>query len=278
MDTDSARARNTPRPLHQPDPAALGRIVFVLMNTSHPGNVGAAARAMKTMGLSDLRLVAPRFPDVCEREEAIAFSSNAHDVLQNARHFGSLTEAIADVSLAVAVSADPREFGPAPSTPEESAASAFDVLEASGEHRVAFVFGAERTGLSIASVQACGLLTSIPGSPVYASLNLAQAIQILAYVLRREAIVRSTSRSPDQSASVSASPGDEPAVLAGHQAVEGFLDHFERALLAIGFLDPAHPKKLMPRLRRLFLRARLSPEEVDLLRGISKLMERKPPG
>ena len=248
------------------------------MHTSHPGNVGAAARAMKTMGLSDLRLVAPRFADVCEREEAIAFSSNAHDLLQNARQFDTLAEAIADVSLAVAVSAEPREFGPAPSTPEAAAASAFDVLEASDAHRVAFVFGAERTGLSIASVQACGLLTSIPGSPVYASLNLAQAIQILAYVLRREAIARALKRSPDHDGPVSAAPGDEPSVLAGHQAVEGFLDHFERALLAIGFLDPAHPKKLMPRLRRLFLRARLSPEEVDLLRGISKLMERRPPG
>ena len=264
--------------MHQPDPVALGQIVFVLMHTSHPGNVGAAARAMKTMGLSDLRLVAPRFADVCEREEAIAFSSNAHDLLQNARQFDTLAEAIADVSLAVAVSAEPREFGPAPSTPEEAAASAFDVLEASDAHRVAFVFGAERTGLSIASVQACGLLTSIPGSPVYASLNLAQAIQILAYVLRREAIARSMKRSADQDGPVSTALGDELSVLAGHQAVEGFLDHFERALLAIGFLDPAHPKKLMPRLRRLFLRARLSPEEVDLLRGISKLMERRPPG
>ncbi|MFZ4758733.1 MAG: TrmH family RNA methyltransferase, partial [Burkholderiaceae bacterium] len=125
---------------------------------------------------------------------------------------------------------------------------------------------AERTGLSIEAVQACGQLVSIPASPTYASLNLAQAIQVLAYCVRREALdVRSTSA---------------PAVdaiaerLAERQAVAGLLAHAERALGAIGFLDPRHPKKLMPRLRRLATRARLRPEEVDLLRGICTLMER----
>lgn len=269
--------RSTPRPLHQTDPQALARVVFVLVGTSHPGNVGAAARAMKTMGLSQLRLVAPRYADVCSQPEAIAFASGATDVLAGAQCFDSLADALADVSFAVAVSAEPREFGPPPAAPEVCAAEALASLAQHPEHRVAFVFGAERTGLSIESVQMCHLLTSIPASPVYSSLNLAQAIQILAYCLRREALGgTSVSAHPqDRSLQLPAATVDEsPAPMASGAAIQGFFDHLERALLAIGYLDPLHPKKLMPRMRRLFLRARLSAEEVDLLRGIFKLMER----
>jgi tRNA/rRNA methyltransferase len=278
--------RTTPRPLHEPDPPALARIAFVLVNPSHPGNVGAAARAMKTMGLADLRLVAPRFADVCDRPDAQAFASGAGDVLGAARSFGSLADAIADTALSVAVSAEPREFGPLPAPPEACAAQAFAVLAASPAHRVAFVFGAERTGLSIESVQACGVLASIPASPVYSSLNLAQALQIVAYCVRRAALddalraaaadAAETSRpaGPDTGEPV---PEDERRTpLADQRALQGFLEHLERSLLAIGFLDPAHPKKLMARMRRLFLRARLRTEEVDLLRGICNLMERGP--
>ncbi|MEI7444357.1 MAG: RNA methyltransferase [Burkholderiales bacterium] len=255
--------RPVPASLHAADPEALSRIAFVLVGTSHPGNVGAAARAMRTMGLVDLRLVAPRFADVAERPEAIAFASGATDVLGTARRFDTLDDAIADARLTVAVSAEPREFGPEPAPPEGCAADALGVLAADPSHRVAFVFGAERTGLSIDEVQSCGRLCSIPASPSYASLNLAQAIQVLAYCLRRAALA----------------PAPEPAAqrLADQGAVRGLLDHAERALRAIGFLDPRHPKKLLPRLRRLVLRARLRPEEVDLLRGILKLMERGGP-
>jgi len=258
--------RTVPASLHAADPESLSRVAFVLIGTSHPGNVGAAARAMRTMGLTDLRLVAPRFDDVAERTEAIAFASGATDVLGAARRMDSLGDAIADSALVIAVSAEPREFGPAPVPPEVAARDAFDVLAAHPGHRVAFVFGAERTGLSIEAVQACGLLVSIPASPTYASLNLAQAIQVLAYCVRREALtVRPASELP-------ADPLAER--LAERQAVAGLLAHAERALGAIGFLDPQHPKKLMPRLRRLAMRARLRTEEVDLLRGICKLMER----
>lgn len=261
--------RTTPRPLHVADPAALARIAFVLVGTSHPGNVGSAARAMKTMGLADLRLVAPRFEDVCERPEAHALASGAADLLASARRFATLDEALADVALAVAVSAEPREFGPQAEPPETCAAQALDVLAADPAHRVAFVFGPERTGLSIEMVQACGLLASIPANPEYSSLNLAQALQILAYCLRREAL------QPGPAIAVAnAPPAEDTAHLADQRAVQGFFEHLERALLAIGFLDPEHPKKLMPRLRRLFVRARLRTEEVDLLRGICKLMER----
>jgi tRNA/rRNA methyltransferase len=169
----------------------------------------------------------------------------------------------------VAVSAEPREFGPQAEPPETCAAQALDVLAADPAHRVAFVFGPERTGLSIEMVQACGLLASIPANPEYSSLNLAQALQILAYCLRREAL-----QPGPAIAAANAPPAEDTAHLADQRAVQGFFDHLERSLLSIGFLDPEHPKKLMPRLRRLFVRARLRTEEVDLLRGICKLMER----
>ncbi len=267
-----ARERTVPRPLHSADPASLARVAFVLVGTSHPGNVGAAARAMRTMGLADLRLVAPRHDDVAERPEARAFASGATGVLERARRYGTLADAIADAALAIAVSAEPREFGPEPAPPEACAADAMAVLAAHPSHRVAFVFGAERTGLAIDEVQACGRLLGIPASPSYSSLNLAQAIQVVAYCVRRAALDAAEVATATD-APTDADAHDVPR-LADQRAVGGLLEHLERALLAIGFLDPAHPKKLMPRLRRLLLRARLRPEEVDLLRGVCKRMER----
>jgi tRNA/rRNA methyltransferase len=261
--------RTVPPTLHSVDPEPLARIAFVLIGTSHPGNVGAAARAMRTMGVVDLRLVAPRFDDVAERPEARAFASGATGVLDGVRRFATLAEAIGDAALAVAVSAEPREFGPEPAPPEACAADAMAVLAADPAHRVAFVFGAERTGLSVDEVQACGRLASIPASPSYSSLNLAQAVQVLAYCVRRAALTAAAPADP-----VPIRPGPR---LADHRAVGRLLEHGEQALRAIGFLDPSHPKKLVPRLRRLMLRARLRPEEVDLLRGVLKLMERGRP-
>jgi len=280
----SAYERHTPAALHQADPLVLERVTFVLVGTSHPGNVGSAARAMKTMGLSDLRLVHPRFADVCQQPEAIAFASGATDRLQTARIFPQLADALADCVMAVAVSAESREFGPVPQLPEAAARAALDVLHVHEGHRVAFVFGPERTGLSIESVQACAQMLSIPASPLYSSLNLAQALQVVAYVLRREALgaVGSMAATATADASMAASSASWPASfaaplpaerLADQRAVQGLLEHLERASIAVGFLDPAHPKKLMPRLARLLQRARLSPEEVDLLRGLCKRME-----
>jgi tRNA/rRNA methyltransferase len=274
-----------PRALHAPDPSVLARVAFVLVGTSHPGNVGAAARAMRTMGLTDLRLVAPRFDDVAQRAEARAFASGATEVLDGSRRFDTLADAIGDVALAIAVSAEPREFGPEPAPPEACAAEAIGLLDADPAHRVAFVFGAERTGLSIDAVQACGRLVGIPASPGYPSLNLAQAIQVVAYCTRRAALDAAAPRRAVASAaplplaqaprtSLEEESESEGVRLADQRAVQGLLDHLEHAMLAIGFLDPAHPKKLMPRVRRLVLRARLRPEEVDLLRGVCRRMER----
>jgi tRNA/rRNA methyltransferase len=247
-----------------PATRSLERICFVLVHTSHPGNVGSVARAMKVMGLSDLRLVAPRFADVTMRGEATAFASGATDVLAAARLFDTLEAATADVSLAVAVSAEGREFAPAASDPERASAAAIAELDRQPGHRVAFVFGCERVGLSIEQAQRCQLLTSIPTGSSYSSLNLAQAVQVIAYCLRRAA---------DASCEQVSRPG-QGVRFADQQAVEGLFAHLERALITVGYLDPDHPKKLMPRLRRLFARARLEEEEVDLLRGICKMMEK----
>jgi tRNA/rRNA methyltransferase len=254
--------------LHQPDPPELARVVFVLVGTSHPGNVGSTARAMRNMGLAHLRLVAPRFADMSTQPEAIAFASGADAILQEASVHAELADALADCSLAVAVSAEPREFSAQPQTPEAVCAQALASLRFHPEHRVAFVFGAERTGLTIAQVAQCAALLSIPGHPEYNSLNLAQAVQVVAYVLRQQALAVPGIVAP-------ATDSADHARLADHAAVQGLIDHLERTLLAIEFLDPARPRKLMPRLVRFIHRAQPTTEEVDLLRGICKAVLRQ---
>lgn len=249
--------------LHAPAPAWLSRVYFVLVGTSHPGNVGAAARAMRVMGLRELVLVAPRSERVARHPEAIARASGALDVLANARVVESLAQALVPCSLAVAVSADTREFGPAPQPPEEIAALAFTEASADASARIAFVFGTERNGLSIEEVGRCQRVCSIPGGTDYASLNLAQAVQIVAYCLRAHERLNG-----------SPPPAAPAARFAAHEQIEALHAHLERALVRIGFLDPRHPKKLMPRLRRLFSRTRLEVEEVELLRGVCTQIER----
>lgn len=250
--------RNTPRALHQADPPELDRLVVVLMGTSHPGNVGSVARALRTMGLGRLRLVQPRFDDITSRPEAVAFASGATQVLESATRHDTMAQALADCALAVAVSAEPREFGPVPQPPQAVASEVLGVLRQDPNHRVALVFGAERTGLSIDEVRQCATMLSIPAHPSYSSLNLAQAVQIVAYVMRQAAL----------------EPPPEPVRggprLADQAALQGLRDHLEQTLLAIGFLDPDKPRKLMPRLARFLHRARPTAEEVDLLRGICK--------
>lgn len=249
--------------LHAPAPQWLSRVRFVLVGTSHPGNVGAAARAMRVMGLRELVLVAPRSERIARHPEAVARASGALDVLENAMVVDSLAQALAPCSLAVAVSADTREFGPAPQPPEEIAALAFAEASADASARIAFVFGAERNGLSIEAVGQCQRVCSIPGGTDYASLNLAQAVQIVAYCLRAHERLHSP-----------APPAASASRFAAHEQVEALHAHLERALVRIGFLDPRHPKKLMPRLRRLFSRTRLEVEEVELLRGVCTQIEK----
>jgi tRNA/rRNA methyltransferase len=228
---------------------------FVLMHTSHAGNVGAAARAMKVMGFTDLVLVQPRFADVLQHEETLAMASGATDVLAQARVVGSLPEALEGITWACATAMTPRDFGPPTFAPREHFATL-----AAGTQRLGFVFGPERTGLANDDVYRCHACLSIPADPAYGSLNLAQAVQVIAYEWRQAlggfGVVPRTASAP----------------LADAAAVAGTLAHWEQTLVQIGFLDPASPKKLLPRLNQLLNRAQLTQEEVHILRGIARAM------
>jgi len=241
----------------------------VLVEPSHPGNVGAAARAMRAMGLRRLVLVSPRIPGAAAHADAAALASGAHDVLQACREVPDLETGLADATMAVAVSATGREFGPPPEAPERVVAQAIGELRANPSHRVAFVFGTERTGLSIEHALRCQRLLSIPADAEFHSLNLAQAVQIVAWELRRAAMAES---GPVAAGERSTHPASEVGAHARLADVEQLFRHLEQALVAVRFLDPAHPKKLMPRLRRLFARTRLEDEEVHLLRGVCAQM------
>jgi tRNA/rRNA methyltransferase len=231
------------------------RLRFVLVETSRPGNIGSAARAMKTMGFSELVLVNPRDPNALHDAEAVALSSGASDVLAGARIVATLDEALEGCNLSVALSARLREFSPPVFEPRPLA----ERLAADDGLRAALVFGNERFGLSNEQVVKCSALVSIPANPAYSSLNLSQAVQVLAYECRMAAL--GGTREP--------SGIGFRGELAGADQVEGMFRHLEQALVEIEFLDPDNPKKLMPRLRRMFSRTQLETEEVNILRGIA---------
>lgn len=227
---------------------------FVLIQPSHAGNVGAAARALKVMGFDDLVLVQPRWDDVLTREESIERASGAADVLQKARAVDSLDEALEGMTHVCATVMTARDFGPPTTTPREH----LGPLAARGD-RVAFLFGSERYGMRNEDVYRCHAALRIPVSPDYGSLNLASAIQVIAYEWRL-------------ALGGFAAPAPATPAVADAAAVAGMLRHWEQSLVQIGFLDPAAPKKLMPRLQQLFNRARPTPEEIHILRGIAKSM------
>ncbi len=231
---------------------------FVLVGTSHAGNVGSAARALKVMGFDDLVLVAPRHRNVARKAEAIALASGALDVLENARVVDTLAEALDGITWAGATAMTPRDFGP----PNHAPRDAFGPL-ASGPHRVAFVFGSERFGLSNDDVYTCHACLTIPTDPAYGSLNLAQAIQLVAYEWRQAV---GGFAAPPPAARRATNEQD----LADAVAVAGLVAHWNDALESIGFLDPAAPRKLGARLHRLANRAALTVEEVHILRGIAR--------
>ncbi len=229
--------------------AALSRVRIVLVRTSHPGNIGAAARAMLTMGLTRLVLVAPkRFPDA----EATARASGATAVLAAVRVVDTLDEALAGAALTVGLSARPREFAgrvlPVRAAMREAAVQA-------GRDPVALVFGTEMSGLTNEEIARCALVATIPANPAYGSLNLAAAVQVAAYELRVAA----------GADAVWSAPAFERA---SQDDIEGLYEHAQRTLTELRFLNPAMPRRLMPRLRRLFARAALEREEVNILRGI----------
>lgn len=230
------------------------RLRFVLIGTSHPGNVGAAARAIKTMGFSRLVLVNPRFPDVAAHDEAIAFASGAQDILTSAEVVASVDEALAGCNFAAALSARLREFSPPVLSPRALAAQ----LAADPALDAALLFGSERYGLPNEVIEKCNVLINIPTDPGYSSLNLAQAVQVLAYECRLA-----------QSEETRSAGIGFQGTAASLAQIDGMYAHLEQALVAIGFLDPDNPKKLMPRLRRLFSRTQLETEEVNIVRGIA---------
>jgi len=250
---------------------------FILINTSHAGNVGATARAMKTMGFDDLVLVAPRWANVLNREETIQRASGALDVLKNARIVATLDEALDGMAHLCATAMTPRDFGPPTRAPRQHLemlvqgklrpAAAAPETASAPETGVAFLFGCERFGMANEDVYRCDVALSIPSNPQFGSLNLGAAIQLIAYEWRQAL---------GGFALENAAPAQLPDRADAAQ-VGGMLTHWEQALTHIGFLDPAAPKKLMPRLNQLFNRAQLSPEEIHILRGVAKAMLQSTP-
>lgn len=248
-----------------PDPSSqlLTRVRVVMVSTSHPGNIGSAARAMKTMGLAELVLVSPRQVNAAQDAQAIALASGANDVLENVRIVGTLAEALTDVHFALAFTARRRELSHGMRALREAAAVAINELSADPNRAVALVFGNETFGLSNEEVDRCQMIATIPANPAYTSLNVAQAIQLGAYEMMMAA--NAFSVNPD---------GLRVASTIGE--IDGFLQHLESAAIAAEFLDPTEPKRFMTRMRRLFSRARMEPEEVAILRGVlAALMKRR---
>lgn len=241
--------------------APAARIAYVLIEPSHPGNIGSAARAIATMGFGTLRVVSPRFADSIDHPEARAYASGGREVLAATQVFSSFEASIADATLVIGLSARTRDFAPPIVDVSEATHHAVAELNGPGTHRVAFVFGTERIGLTIEQAQRCHRLAQIDAEPGCSSLNLAQAVQITAYEMRR-ALGSIGTRALDI----------EQPTYATHEEIERLLVHLREACEAVEFIDPAHPKKLFERLRRLFARARLETEEVQMLRGLCKQM------
>lgn len=241
------------------EPRGLAGVRVVLVEPSHPGNVGAVARAMKTMCVGELVLVNPaRYPSA----EATARASGADDILAAAPVVDTLDEALGGCVFVMGTTARRRHL----SWPVVDAAEgAGRLLEERGSGPVALLFGREHSGLTNEEVERCNALVRIPANPEYSSLNLAAAAQILCYELYRQSA----------EGRVSPDPGQAPRIGATVDEVNGMLEHLRRVATAVGFLDPESPRLLMRRLGRLFNRAHLERTEVQILRGLLAAVERK---
>ena len=241
-------------------PDLLTQYRIVLCQTSHPGNIGAAARAMKTMGLSQLYLVQPKkFPHA----DATAMATGASDLLDSAVVCETLAEALTGCAFVIGLSARRRELSHELVTARAAAAEAARITAA--RQTVGLVFGTEMSGLSNDELDLCQLLAMIPTNPEFSSLNLAAAVQVVSYELRQA--------SPDGTQL----PESVPAPLASSEDTERLYRHLEETLIGIGFLNPVEPGRLMQRMRRIYARARLEKEEVNILRGILKLTQNPRP-
>jgi tRNA/rRNA methyltransferase len=232
--------------LNKPDP--LNNVRVVLSHTTHPGNIGAAARAMKTMGLRHLYLINPRhFPD----PQAEAMAAGADDILHSAVVCRSIDEALQGVAFTVAMTARLRDISIEVQTPREAMPQ---VLQQAATRPVALLFGTEMSGLTNEEMGKAQLGVNIPANPEFSSLNIAAAVQVMAYEL--------------SVAAQSFTPAVPEIVPAAHERVEGLYAHLEKTLFEIGFFTTQNPARLMQRLRRLYSRTRLEDEEVNILRGI----------
>lgn len=243
---------------HSTPNAVLDRIRVVLCQPRHPGNIGAVARAMKTMGLTRLVLVEPErmvrgLPDA----EAEARASGAGDLLAAAAYCDSLDEALGGARLVAAVTARRREIGPPAFGPRQAAQR---LVAAAQMQEVALIFGNETAGLTNDQVLRCDLCVRIPTNPDFSSLNLAAAAQVLCYELRQAALGDETAPPPLE----------DPAP---REDIERFFAHLERTMIATGFLDPQRPRRLLPKLRRMFGRSGLEGEEINILRGFLSAVE-----
>lgn len=235
---------------------ALANIRVVLSHTSHPGNIGSTARAMKTMGLSQLALVNPRyFP----HPEADALSAGAVDVLQAARVHPTLESALSGCVFAAGLTRRQRGLSHEPLDAREAAGRLIAIAHT---QPIALLFGNETSGLSNEELGKCQMLVTYPANPDYPSLNLAAAVQIMAYEMRMAALGQARTEATERE-------------LANLEDIEFFFSRLEETLIDIRFLDPAHPKKLMPRLRRMFARKQLEKEELSILMGILKQINLK---
>ena len=250
-------------------PNCAKRVSFILAEPSHPGNIGSAARAIKTMGFTDLRVVSPKVENFREDPQAVALATSSVDVLAAAKSYKTLAEALSDVTYAVALSGYNREFGPPLEDLRTSVATVAKDLEhgvdaAGKEYHIAFVFGCERSGLTNEEISLCRICAAIAANPESPSLNLAQAVQITAYEMQL-ALLAAEGNAGKLYGWQDRFAHDPTAPVS---AVEGFFSHWEEAMIACGALDPKEPKNLMHISRRLFTRANLTQSDVDMLRGI----------
>jgi tRNA/rRNA methyltransferase/tRNA (cytidine32/uridine32-2'-O)-methyltransferase len=265
----------------------LERIRIVLIGTSHPGNIGGTARAMHNMGLTDLALVAPR----CEAVTAdcVSRASGADALVHTARRADTLEEAVADCALVIGASARSRTL-PWPMITPRALGERLPKELAEPESRIALVFGREDSGLSNGELQRCHAHVHIPTNPDFSSLNLAAAVQVLAYECRLAWLAAHDNAQDSGSAAHSGGPCQtsdqissqipesmqaDDLALATHGELEGYFRHLERTLITIGFHDPAVPRQLMARLRRFTMRARPERLEINILRGILTATERQ---
>lgn len=248
--------------------ASFERVRFIMVQPSHPGNVGAAARAIKTMGFGELCLVAPKFDAMTGQPEAISMASGATDVLETASVVPTLADALAPVTLAFALTARPRFLGPPACDIRVTAELARQHLGEVATGRVAIVLGTERSGLTNDDIGLCQRVCHIPANPEYSSLNVAQALQLAAWELRYALLAASGA----DTVPVTEGKRDSGSEPADGARVQALMEHWTEALVWVKFLDPQHPKKLVPRMRHLFARSALSNDEVDMLRGVCTAM------